>query len=750
MIEVRRARTLLAGAAVFCGLVAAAPAMADCPGALPAGTCAYSAVTPIGSTGGGYLRFPQAVAIAPDGSVVVGDQGSHVVQVFAPDGTFLRNIGSSGTQPGQLTAVGAVAVAADGSIFAADGTSRVERYAADGTHLDTIGGVGSAVGKLHFGTGHGNDSAAGGGLAISGNNLFVADSLNNRIERFNLDGSGATVVVPPGLLSFPRGLAIRKTRLLVADDQHDRVGAFDTGGHLLAWIGNGSGQGPGQMNFPYGVAIDPQGRVFVADDLNHRILRFSTAATKYKYKARWGGTYGTQPGQFAYPRSIATDAAGNVYVADTGNDRIDVYSQAGQLLRIFGKSGRAAGQFDEPTGVAADANGYRAVVDTINGRVEFLKPDGTVATIWGSPNPGPTILAEPVAVAFDAAGNAYVLDQRKGRISVFSRATGKQARTIGKEGTGAGQLLDPTALTISGTTIQVADSGNGRIARFSTSGTYLGATTGLGRVHGIAVTPDGSRTYVARGNNHITVYDPAGNEIDDFGGTGSKIGKLNAPAQIALDGAGNLWVADLGNNRVQEFGPYGQRLAAFGERGTGVGQFIHPVGIAVDCNGLVTVTDTDNNRVQQFALAQPASTGCTALGPLAPPPALQFPTLPGPSGPQITPLTVLRTTGVLKTRQLPVRIGCDTACTVTVSGTLTQAGSPAKGKARASVPFQTISFKLDAGASRIARLSLTAAQVRTLTKALHGLRAMTAAVAITAKGDTGTPTEEPETVKVTA
>ena len=88
--------------------------------------------------------------------------------------------------------------------------------------------------------------------------------------------------------------------MLVADDQHHRVAAFDTGGHLLASIGAGQGAGPGQLNFPYGVAIDPQGRVFVADDLNHRIVRYSTPATKYQYKARWGA-YGTAPGPARLP-----------------------------------------------------------------------------------------------------------------------------------------------------------------------------------------------------------------------------------------------------------------------------------------------------------------------------------------------------------------------------------------------------------------------------------------------------------------
>ncbi|HVW16821.1 MAG TPA: NHL repeat-containing protein [Solirubrobacteraceae bacterium] len=743
----RRASTLLAGAVVLCVLVPAAPAAADCPGALPASTCAYTAIGQVGQSAQGVLRFPQAVAVAPDGSVVVGDQGSHVVQVFAPDGTFLRAIGSAGTKPGQLTSVGSVAVAPDGSIFVAEGTSRIERYAADGTHLRTITGNGTAVGRFHFGTGRGNDSAAGGGLATIDSTLFVSDSANNRILRMGLDGSNPIVLVPPGQLQFPRGIAVRKTRLLVADDQHHRVVAYDTGGHFLKVVGSGQGAGPGQMNNPYGVALDAAGRVFVADDLNQRILRFSTLPD-YAYRARWGA-YGTDPGRLAYPRSIATDPQGQLYVANTGNDRIDVFSQSGQLLRSFGTSGRASGQFDAPVGVAADAAGFRAVTDSVNGRVEFLRPDGGVATIWGSPAPGPTVLPDAVAVAFDSAGNGYVLDERRSRIVVFSRASGKPVRTIGSKGTGAGQMLDPEQLAIaSDGTIVVADTGNGRIVRFRTDGKYLGATTGIGRPHGVAITPDGARTYVARGNNHITAYSPAGTEIDDFGGTGNKLGKLNAPAQLSLDADGNLWVADRGNNRVQEFGPYGQRLAAFGVRGTGPGQFVHPTGVSVDCNGLVTVADTGNNRVQQFALAAPASRSCGQLPPPGNPPAVQLPTLPTPLGPQITPLRVLRSTGVLSGRNVPVRVGCESACTLTVGGSVTQAGRPAAGRTRASATLKAITVKLDAGQSMVLRPSLTVAQARTLSRALHGLRGLVVNLTFTAAGSDSSmqPTERTVTL----
>src|SRR3954453_13652729 len=121
------------------------PAAASaCPGA--ADPCPYSNSGVVGNRTGGVLRFPQASAVGPDGSVYVADQYTHAIQVFGPDGTFRRELGSAGSGPGGLSSVGAVAVAADGSVYVADGADRIDRFAADGTLLSSWGGSGSDTG----------------------------------------------------------------------------------------------------------------------------------------------------------------------------------------------------------------------------------------------------------------------------------------------------------------------------------------------------------------------------------------------------------------------------------------------------------------------------------------------------------------------------------------------------------------------------------------------------------------------------
>ena len=715
-----------------CMLVLPSAASADCTPA-----CPYVAGAQIGQRGEGVMRFPQAVAVGPDGSIYVADQNSHVVQVFSADGVFQREVGIAGTRPGQLGAVGAIAVAPDNTLLVADGSNRIDRFDAGGNLLNSWGGSGSDVGKFRFGQGGGNSAAAGGGLAVSGNTVYVADTGNDRVQRFSLDGGNGAQIVAPGQLANPRGIAVRGSRLIVADDQHHRLVVYDTGGHLLKVVGS-SGSGPGQLNFPYGVAADLAGRVFVADDLNHRVVRFSSGPN-YPYKARWG-SYGTAAGQLAYPRGLAVDGQGNVYVANTGNDRIDVFDRGGALLRSFGASGRSPGQFDEPLGVGADANGYRAVTDAVNGRVQFLNPDGSLTASWGSPAPGPTILPKPVAVAFDSGGNAYVLDGRRSRIVVFSRATGLPARSIGSPGSGPGQLQSPSALAIdAGGTISVADSGNDRIVQFTSAGSYLGSLTTDGEPRGVAVTPDGQRTYVATSAGRIEVYDPSGSEVDEFAGRGNKLGKLESPGQIALDAAGNLWVADRGNNRVQQYGPDGERLGMFGQRGIGIGEFIHPTGVSVDCYGTLTVTDSDNNRVQQFTLAAPAVAPCVGLPPIASPPPPKLPTLPAPLGPQVS-LRVLRTTGLVTSRNLPLRVGCDTACALTATATVTPTATPPRHHKRVTVALALVKFNLPAGATTILRPALSKLNAQRLTKALRGKRGLLVNVQITASATTGEPT----------
>jgi DNA-binding beta-propeller fold protein YncE len=591
------------------------------------------------------------------------------------------------------------------------------------------------VGEFRFGQGGGNDSGAGGGLAIADGYLFIADTRNDRIQRTALDGSGATVIVPSGAVKRPQGLAARGGRVVVADDNGHRMVVYDYNGTQLTAFGSGPGPKPGQLSFPYDVGIDAQGRVFVADNINHRVVRYGPAPN-YTYRGRWG-SYGSKLGQLQYPRGIAVAPNGDQYVADPGGNRIDVFDFQGKPKGFFGNSGRVTGQFIRPLGVAADASGVRAVADSVNGRIQLLGPDGRVLAAFGAPAPGPTLLPDPVSAAFDTRGQLYVLDRQRSRVLVFDRG-GKIIRTIGRRGRGAGQLLAPNAIALSaGGTVYVADTGNGRIVRFTRGGRHLGSMGRLRDVRGVAVSPDGSRVYASdAGTNRISVLSPQGSDIAEIG-----VRELRSPAEVAVDAGGNLFVADRGNDRVAVYTPDGALVTRWGVRGNGPGQFADPTGISVDCNGLVTVSEAGNNRVQQFQL--PATAPCGSLPAITPPPNPILATQPDPVPPEVF-LQASRTTGVLATRQLPLRVRCDVRCRLTAVVTLTPRGR--------KTPAAKLSFTprtLPAGNTVTIRPRLSAAGAATLRRALRGRRGLTASVQVTASTTDSSPTTVTRRLNVT-
>src|SRR5262245_32014085 len=123
--------------------------------------------------------------------------------------------------------------------------------------------------------------------------------------------------------------------------------------YLTQWGTRGSGDG--QFTYPFGLATDGTGNLYVADAENNRIQKFSGAGA---YLAQWGGPgAGSGDGQFNYPADVATDAAGNVYVADFYNHRVQKFTATGGYLAQWGSFGAGTGQFSYPIGVATDGAG---------------------------------------------------------------------------------------------------------------------------------------------------------------------------------------------------------------------------------------------------------------------------------------------------------------------------------------------------------------------------------------------------------
>lgn len=223
-----------------------------------------------------------------------------------------------------------------------------------------------------------------------------------------------------GQLSFPYGLATDSSGdVYVADQGNNRIEAFSpTGTFLRKW--GASGSGDGQFNGPYDIAVDASDNVYVTDFLNDRIEKFSSSGT---FITKWGGT-GSGNGQLDGPEGIATDSSGDVYVADAGNYRVQKFSPSGAFIAKWGGFGYGNGQFTGPTGVATGPAGAVFVTDTSNGpdvdRVEKFTSSGSFLMKWGSHGSANGQFDVPASVAVDASGNVYVVDYDNYRVQEFS------------------------------------------------------------------------------------------------------------------------------------------------------------------------------------------------------------------------------------------------------------------------------------------------------------------------------------------
>ncbi len=259
---------------------------------------------------------------------------------------------------------------------------------------------------------------------------------------------------------------------------------------FVAKLGSG-GSGDGQFRAPYGVVADGFGHVYVTDfgnglGNNDRVEKFDANGG---FLTKWG-SLGSGDTQFQNPWGIATDSAGNVYVADVHNHYIKKFDPSGVFAVKFGAAGSGDGQFGLPFGVAVDSAGNVYVADHDGSppsvdRVQKFKPalgGYLYDDQWGVTGSDPGQFNEPSDVAVDTAGNVYVSDRKNHRIQKFD-SEGFFIAQWGGMGSGDGQLLQPNDVTVDpGGNVYVADTGNDRIQKFSETGAPLpgGGSTGGG------------------------------------------------------------------------------------------------------------------------------------------------------------------------------------------------------------------------------------------------------------------------------
>ncbi|MEK6273460.1 MAG: Ig-like domain-containing protein [Actinomycetota bacterium] len=293
--------------------------------------------------------------------------------------------------------------------------------------------AGSASASITFdltwgsvGIGNGNFTLPTRVATDSSGNPYVSDTGNHRIQKFTTSGVfttkwGATLLGVPiagtgdGEFNLPSGVATdSSSNVYVADTTNNRIQKFNsTGGFLTKW--GSLGTGTSQFNGPQGIATDSSSNVYVADTTNNRIQKFNSTGT---YITQWGSA-GAGDGQFSLPSGVATDSSGNVYVADAGNSRIQKFDPSGTFIAKWGSAGAGNGQFGTTLDVATGSHGNVIVADGTNNRIQKFRPSGTFITTWGSLGTGTSQFNGPSGVAVASTDHVYVVDRVNNRIQKF-------------------------------------------------------------------------------------------------------------------------------------------------------------------------------------------------------------------------------------------------------------------------------------------------------------------------------------------
>jgi hypothetical protein len=453
---------------------------------------------------GAAARFnvPSAVAVDGLGNVTVADYLNSTIRQITPAGVVTTLAGHAGAfgsndatgSAATFNGVSGVAVDGSGVVYVAEtGNSTVRRITPTGS-VTTLAG---AAGFNGFTNGSGSAARFEGpvGVAADGaGNVYVADTTNNLIRLINSSGQVQTLAGSLGgrgtadgtagaaRFDDPHGIASDAAgNMYVVDHNNHTVRKITPAGVVTTFAGTaglrGSANGTGaaaRFAYPRGIGTDLSGNVYVADSGNYTVRKITPAGvvtTLAGTAGLLGSNDGTGPtARFGFPTGVATDASGNVYVADYGNSTIRKITPSGVVTTLAGTSGVSgsadgtgtAAQFNGPRGIGTDPSGNVYVADRNNQTVRKITAAGVVTTLAGAAlqagsadgNGSAARFNSPDAIAVDAAFNIYVPDYLNHTVRAITSAgvvttVAGAPTSIGVTlGSLPGSLDGPTSVTV--------------------------------------------------------------------------------------------------------------------------------------------------------------------------------------------------------------------------------------------------------------------------------------------------------------
>jgi uncharacterized protein YjdB len=595
---------------------------------------------------------------------------SGIITTFAGTGSYSYSGDGGAATAATFNGIIDVATDATGNVYIADQSNHRIRKVNTSGIITTVagnggggyGGDGGAATSAYLNNPSGISVDAGG-------NLYITDRYNQRIRKVNTSGVISTVVGNGGYgyggdggaatsayLYYPtRAVTDASGNIYIADASNQRIRKVNTSGTISTFAGNGgygfSGDGgaatSAYLNYPASVAVDASGNVYIGDQSNNRIRKVNTSGTISTVAGSGSGTFGGDggPATAAYlnnPMGVAVDISGNVYIADYYNQRIRKIIGggtaasvcAGQTLTLNnGASGGAWSSSDLTIATIGSATGVVSGIAAGTATISYTMPAGCQATTVLTVNPIPSAISGTTTVCSGAT--TALTDAGGGTWSSSNTAVA----TIGTSGIVSGIIggtssityalagcnaiapltvnSTPSAITVGGGTLGNISTlaGNGSAGYGGDGGAATSAY--LYYPQGVA-TDAGGYIYIAdNSNRRVRKVSPSG-VITTFAGTGSygfsgdggaaTAATFTTITDVAVDAAGNVYIADQSNQRIRKVNTSGIVSTVAGNGGYGFGgdggqatsaYLSYPSGVAVDASGNLYIADQSNLRVRK-------------------------------------------------------------------------------------------------------------------------------------------------------